>query len=62
MTEVSFLPRDCFNRHGEPKVVFETKRAAKAVAAALNWGAPHVYRCPRNCPGYHLGNGTDEEE
>jgi len=53
-----FKPRECFNRHGEAKVPFVSKRDAKASARGLRYGDPQVYRCTY-CLHFHIGNPVD---
>ena len=52
---VDHKPRDCYTRDGDPKVRFESKRAAKRVARIVPHDDPHVYRCPY-CHTWHIGN------
>jgi hypothetical protein len=51
--------RQHYNRDGEPKLGYPTKREAKASADLHSHGTPNVYRCPV-CRLYHLGNSEDE--
>lgn len=60
MTGVVFKPRECFNRHGEPKVPFVSKRDAKNAARGLRHGDPQVYRCGY-CGSFHIGNHADDD-
>jgi hypothetical protein len=54
VTEVVFKPRDCFNKYGEAKVAFTTRREAKQAAQRMT-GQPSPYRCSY-CGQFHLGN------
>ena len=58
---VVFKHRDHFNRRGEPKIGYATKREARREARLHNRGEPHAYRCPF-CPSWHLGGTVEEEE